>query len=1284
MNQPRILIMTLLGMGCVVGMLATAQTRRMTNNPASDTVTFTADVLVAPDATISLGGVNHSTAILRPNLPLLKRLLFEAGDLRGATVSLGLDVPKTAITVLAEGKATNGQMFRFADMPALQAVELRPDMQWILAVWRHQFHYSGGGELGEFRLERVADGKQVTLPVFGDQPVMETELGIFSLAGYTKRLKFPALVKRIPVAAGKGKGDWEVVDGKDVRLNSTASRLAFATRGMADWSPGYDPAPVLIFEAKQAGQYRLHGSLRIISGQASNPQQAETVSWMLLATEPGLTSTGATLKLHRLLREAAPAAKGVAALSGLAAGKDYDLVPVATVSFGKLSPGQKRLTVPLADFEKPLARWQSGEWADHGMLAMVEPDSKNILPHLMLAPKDIKGEVTIKSHPAHQVFANPLKPVTGTYVQVRDGHLNYGGQRLRLWGICGGPEGDARAADRLARLGFNAMRLWGQGGQEGKGAPSYDAASASKGQLRDPATYKTGERNVLDNYDRYFADLKQSGFFIVCPQLMSGIGWDYLVQDGSFVSAGADWEEWKAAIRTKATGAKKEVKAAKFWLAFDERLIQAQRQHARNFLNHVNPYTGKRYAEEEAVAIWEIHNEYQLVRLVLENGFDTWPDYFRNKLTARWNDWLKARYQNESALTTAWDKLEIGESLGGRTVKLAPIFSQREAFPKARADDFVEFITTLVARYYLDFQAFCRTQAPAGVGINVVPFSFDTQYRPNTPWHYSTAGQADVANFGMYFFPLTSSLGKPPGAYVMDSHTVAGKPTIIYETNESRPCAYRTGRAFINAALGAWQDWDAIFWHYYHSLPQPDEQFLALPLQYMTSTFYWSAVETERDPAMLSAIALAGRIFINGHIASASHPVTYQLGKRALFGYDLWNGVSMSRATFQRGAAVRFDPNGNYGVKIEGADAEAFTGRMEAAVASGEQVLWDWPNGRLIIDTPNTKAYVGAPPAQGGWYRFRDGISVGGLKHDFVALAIVSADDRPLVGAAPAKRIYLNARRDAHNTGFDIDLSVAKADGSFGDPFEQARRIRNRGHAPVVEDDVPFTVCFPVEISAQWRGYDFAQRQVMDRTVSGSNRLEYSGPALFMSTVDLSARGKAMETPQTTIVAIAKESNLEAAIPATGDAVLAKVWHPVPGITWADNYARVHRLLRQSSISFTTISKAEASPEAQTSIRLTDAKMLFNLPAGITIAFAQGKMQSLDVTFTRPPSLNEVVKAYEDKFGKPEQKQIANEQGSDTSLIQWHANMPGATLLIKVIETQGNLSIHYEIQPTQP
>ena len=368
----------------------------------------------------------------------------------------------------------------------------------------------------------------------------------------------------------------------------------------------------------------------------------------------------------------------------------------------------------------------------------------------------------------------------GVYTTVKEGHLFLWRPAVTFVGNARPRQSGTTAGDGFQRVPPLA-HAW---------TKAYTEADAAKGEF--PAEIK-GDDSELDKFDRTFAGLKAQGFYIMATPLMGMMPVKLLVADGSFVSGGDDWEQWKQAVQAKGGS----------WSRYsfvDERLEKARKQHARNVLNHVNPYTGKRYGEDEAIAIWELDNECGFANKMLsDDEYDRWPDYFKNKLQVRWNDWLRKQYKSDEGLIKAWGKFNAGESFG--SIKLGPDLKSADQFPKARGNDFVHFILDVTDEHYQDLRGFCRSQMPAGVGASVAPYSFDTQYRPSLPWAFAST-RGDVSNFGMYFWGLTSTLTTPPSAYVMDSNTVEGKPTVIYETNQSRPDPYRAEYPYKLAAAG--------------------------------------------------------------------------------------------------------------------------------------------------------------------------------------------------------------------------------------------------------------------------------------------------------------------------------------------------------------------------------------------------------------------------------------------------------------------------------------------------
>lgn len=83
-----------------------------------------------------------------------------------------------------------------------------------------------------------------------------------------------------------------------------------------------------------------------------------------------------------------------------------------------------------------------------------------------------------------------------------------------------------------------------------------------------------------------------------------------------------------------------------------------------NMLNHVNPHTGLRYADDPALAFIEFQNEDNIFWSAIERSLNQAPTY-RAMLNRQFSQWLKKKYGNQTALEQAWGKENIpdGESL---------------------------------------------------------------------------------------------------------------------------------------------------------------------------------------------------------------------------------------------------------------------------------------------------------------------------------------------------------------------------------------------------------------------------------------------------------------------------------------------------------------------------------------------------------------------------------------------------------------------------------------------
>ncbi len=396
-------------------------------------------------------------------------------------------------------------------------------------------------------------------------------------------------------------------------------------------------------------------------------------------------------------------------------------------------------------------------------------------------------------------------------VRIADGHLVRGdGQRLRLWGLnatmaAGLPaqEHAPGIARRLAEAGINCVRFHFLDVLAPRG---LIAANRDDTQHLDPAQ--------LDRLDTFIAELKKCGIY---SDLNLNVAHPYKPGDG---------------VRDSEL-----LGFAKALTYFDPRLIELQKDYARQFLTHRNPYTGSSYTDEPAVALVEIFNENSLVeswvqgRLLGRNTTrhpGTWTDIpasYEQDLTRRYNAWLN---EHIGAAQRAALRAEAGTAEDAPLPRLQP----RE-FAKAsplRFQTEASFYMDIERRYFEDMARFLRdelkVQAPLigssdhNHGQSGSPhLSLDpSSRRGGRPCLLAAsllhARPEDGPHDGIP--DRQHADGGGPAAFhggPARASAVAGKPYTVSEVNHPFPAENASEGIPILAAYAAFQDWDGIFWY---------------------------------------------------------------------------------------------------------------------------------------------------------------------------------------------------------------------------------------------------------------------------------------------------------------------------------------------------------------------------------------------------------------------------------------------------------------------------------------
>lgn len=249
----------------------------------------------------------------------------------------------------------------------------------------------------------------------------------------------------------------------------------------------------------------------------------------------------------------------------------------------------------------------------------------------------------------HDFSLPPVNPLSGDFdlsplnggpvgseerrLVARDGYFYRGAERVRLFGvnICTDaafprPELAPGIARQLAAMGINAVRFhhldadWGQ-------RNFFGLRSRRAGTRRlDPES--------LARLDALVAALQAEGIYINHNLLVSR---RFTSRDG--LPPETDAMPWKL------------VHTVGFW---DGRIEALQREFAAQLLDHVNPHTGRRYADDPGVFAVEIVNENSLSQPFFDGFVGQLPEVYRAPLRQRWNDWLRARHGDIAAVLAAW------------------------------------------------------------------------------------------------------------------------------------------------------------------------------------------------------------------------------------------------------------------------------------------------------------------------------------------------------------------------------------------------------------------------------------------------------------------------------------------------------------------------------------------------------------------------------------------------------------------------------------------------------
>jgi hypothetical protein len=612
------------------------------------------------------------------------------------------------------------------------------------------------------------------------------------------------------------------------------------------------------------------------------------------------------------------------------------------------------------------------------------------------------------------------------FIRVLNGHLaKPNGQRLRLWGvhitdwsrgsILLPPKEDTPMwAATLARYGVNCVRLHFLDLAAPRGIID---ATRNDSRAFDP--------QQLDRLDFLVSELKKHGIYM---DLNLNVGRSYKAGDGV-----ADFDK---------------IQWGKGLTLYDPKLIELEKEYAKQLLTHLNPYTKTEYRNEPAIAIVEMLNENGLYL-----GFRAPTPYYDAELTDIYNAWLARKY-------TAPELAKLRQQAGVAADAKVPRLTGRDAAaaPPERYRAEMAFYLEMEDHFYRDMSGYLRNTLGVKVPITGTadhshtgsgyPMLLSLQHLDILDGHvyWQHPGARGAVNTAMVNDPLHSTVVQ------LSRTAVAGKPYTVSETNHPFPNDWAAEGIPIIASYAAFQDWDAVILYTFEPKRDADWQ------PYVGDPF-----DISLDPVRMTAMATGSLLFLRGDVRPAVTTVERTYSRDQVF--ESRRLPPAEQPYFTPGFPLSLPLE--HAVRIKSLDG-APTGKFSAPPAPGAPIVSDtkeltWytapeNSGVVTVDTARTQALIGFLKANPKTLHTLSA----DIHNQFASLVLSSMDAKPLTSSS---KMLLTAGSRVINTGMQWN--------------DTHTRVTQQGNSPSLIE--------PVSGAVTLRGLD-AALAVTATAIDGSGR----------------------------------------------------------------------------------------------------------------------------------------------------------------------------------------------------
>jgi len=339
-------------------------------------------------------------------------------------------------------------------------------------------------------------------------------------------------------------------------------------------------------------------------------------------------------------------------------------------------------------------------------------------------------------------------------------------------------------------------------------------------------------------------------------------------------------------------------RGARPYAIFNKRLIELQKEYIDSLaVFHTNPYTGLTYANEPAIACFELLNDDDM--LFRPEVWSAMPQPYWSEFNRLWNEWLIGRYKTTARLKAAWTNsggisaLASQESLERRNVRLPSMdlmsFEQATLSPyydpvrsPARRSDAVRFAMEVQSRYFKELrdhavQRGIKVPLHASVRTDLKPMTFTVRagldMTSGNVYQDHPAFLAGEEWMGQEFFTNRNYLaesGSSGFAPSIAKYHWSDKPGAIREWSTCWPNVYRGGSILETAAYSLFQGFDLVT-HF---------NYTTVGSMMGIGTFGLQA-----DPVRWGMFGLAAKMFLSGDVRQAQRTVAILFSEEDLTTY---------------------------------------------------------------------------------------------------------------------------------------------------------------------------------------------------------------------------------------------------------------------------------------------------------------------------------------------------------------------------------------------------------------